>query len=870
MEGEVLLVFLALWGSAKSEDVRLVGGADKCAGTLEVNEEGEWRAVETDFTQNLTAADRVCRLLDCGSAVSIERVTASRNTWDTMFNLFSLTLHLEITCSDSVRLVGGSGRCSGRLEVKSNQSWLSVCERDFGWQEAKVVCRELDCGVPSVFVLGSGGHSAWSKNFRCGGEESSLLDCETSDTDCSGGSAAEVTCSDQQHFRLTEGAGKCDGKLEMKYQDEWKPVAHRMWNLQLTSVVCANLDCGSALSSRKTEYTIKSSLWVVSPACIASPQSCEMDYQYSLSAVELTCSEAVRLVGGSNLCSGALEVKSNQLWSPVCEEGFDVKDAEVLCRELGCGPPSVLKGGLFGTVESPSWAQAFQCEGHESSLLDCGRSGSGNTCSPGKPVGLVCSDADDVRLVGGANRCDGRLEVKHLGEWRVVTTERVWTVRETAGMCSRLDCGSLVSSRKGGESPKEPSWFIEPACLQPGLTVMECAMSLDRHDVSLELTCSESARLVGGTSLCSGRVEVYSKWSWSSVCADHFSLQGAEVVCRELGCGAPSLLRGAPLTDLENPGTAGSIICDGYELVLLDCGWSDPVENNCVSGKSVSLTCSEAAVFRVVGEPSRCAGTLGLQHQKEWRPVAIWDSVWQDKFADAVCRRMNCGSAVSKNVEYSENRPVWWMSSSCMESASPLQECVLPHDTPFDSSLVVTCSDFLAQPIISFSASTDGVSEVRQQVTLLLRGSNFTISCSIGPQYPGGMFSLFFSTSSTARNYTLPAVNHSAHFLFQEADYTRRGSYKCVYHLSHVLHSNFSSESQELHLIIAAPLEEFIIRLFVHLLVLTSCFTFFYFYYKGKRDELLEHKKSGGLRARRATPDDWVEKGAGTHQGEVL
>ncbi|KAL4005185.1 hypothetical protein ACER0C_004898 [Sarotherodon galilaeus] len=119
--------------------------------------------------------------------------------------------------------------------------------------------------------------------------------------------------------------------------------------------------------------------------------------------------DSVRLLNGSSLCSGRLEVKSNQSWSSVCEADFDQQDAEVVCRELGCGPPSVLQGALYGEVEAPVWSKEFQCGGHESALLDCRSSGSArNSCSPGKGVGLTCSEPNDVRLVGGASRCADR------------------------------------------------------------------------------------------------------------------------------------------------------------------------------------------------------------------------------------------------------------------------------------------------------------------------------------------------------------------------------------------------------------------------------------------------------------------------------
>lgn len=85
-------------------------------------------------------------------------------------------------------------------------------------------------------------------------------------------------------------------------------------------------------------------------------------------------------------------MKSDLSWSSVCEDDFDLQDAEVVCRELDCGAPSVFKGGLYGEVETPVWMRTLQCDGSESALLDCGSSGSArNTCSPGRAVGLTCS-----------------------------------------------------------------------------------------------------------------------------------------------------------------------------------------------------------------------------------------------------------------------------------------------------------------------------------------------------------------------------------------------------------------------------------------------------------------------------------------------
>merc|ERR1711931_424844 len=79
--------------------------------------------------------------------------------------------------------------------------------------------------------------------------------------------------------------------------------------------------------------------------------------------LDVICSESARLVNGTNLCSGRVEVKSDQSWVSVCEGDFDQKDAEVACKELGCGAPSLLQGALYGEAKTPMLNKEFQCEG---------------------------------------------------------------------------------------------------------------------------------------------------------------------------------------------------------------------------------------------------------------------------------------------------------------------------------------------------------------------------------------------------------------------------------------------------------------------------------------------------------------------------
>uniref|UniRef100_UPI001EAF811C scavenger receptor cysteine-rich type 1 protein M130-like n=1 Tax=Oncorhynchus gorbuscha TaxID=8017 RepID=UPI001EAF811C len=337
--------------------------------------------------------------------------------------------------------------------------------------------------------------------------------------------------------------------------------------------------------------------------------------------------------------------------------------------------------------------------------------------------------------------------------------------------------------------------------------------------------CSESVRLVDGAGLCSGRVEVKSNQSWASVCEADFDRQDAEVVCRDVGCGAPAALQGGLYGEGEGQTWDKEFQCKGNESLLLDCDTSDRENNTCLPGNAVGLTCSEPDDVRLVGGGSRCAGGVEWYDQGEWRTVGT-EYGDQEGVAAVVCRQLGCGSTVSV---LPGNTTVGFRVF-CSGSESSLRECFRSYDLL--PGLTVICSDLLVQPDIFLTDPMGGVFRGHQGPEMF-RGYNFTITCSTQPQYPGGSFLLTFTGSN--RTQTQPAVNHSAAFLFPAADDSHQGNYICVYD-NYVFSHNFSSESELLSLTItASPLPAFIIRHVVVLLILLTAITTSYLYYKPTR-----------------------------------
>ena len=108
----------------------------------------------------------------------------------------------------------------------------------------------------------------------------------------------------------------------------------------------------------------------------------------------------VRLVGDDGPCSGRVEVRPGEDWTPVSDGNFTLPTAQVICAELGCGEAvSVLGHELFRESDGQVWAEEFRCEGKERKLWWCPRVPCpGGTCHHSGAVQVVCSGEMHVRI----------------------------------------------------------------------------------------------------------------------------------------------------------------------------------------------------------------------------------------------------------------------------------------------------------------------------------------------------------------------------------------------------------------------------------------------------------------------------------------
>ncbi|NXY91408.1 CD6 protein, partial [Alcedo cyanopectus] len=148
----------------------------------------------------------------------------------------------------------------------------------------------------------------------------------------------------------------------------------------------------------------------------------------------------LRLVGGRSRCEGRVEMEQDGTWGTVCDDSWDLSDANVVCRQLRCGWAIGAHGeATFGRGTGPILRDELGCQGNEESLWECPAELQ-HDCSHKEDASVVCSEHQSWHLAGGLDGCAGRVEVFFRGTWSTVC-DSSWYELEAEVLCHTLGCG---------------------------------------------------------------------------------------------------------------------------------------------------------------------------------------------------------------------------------------------------------------------------------------------------------------------------------------------------------------------------------------------------------------------------------------------
>nr|XP_035966535.1 T-cell differentiation antigen CD6 isoform X5 [Halichoerus grypus] len=351
-----------------------------------------------------------------------------------------------------VRLVNGSSRCSGAVEVWLGLSWEPACGALWDSLASEAVCGALGCGgtweatqltLPSLELTpgpGAGNTSeatnatlALAPAVLCRSAEWQL--CKVVEHACdTNGRPAKVTCAENRAVRLVGSSSRCAGRVEMLEHGRWGSVCDDTWDLEDSHVVCRQLNCGWAVQALPGLHFApgqgpihrdqvncsgdETYLWDcpglpgdgycghkedAGVVCSGQQAVVEPVSHQSLPwpgagrdgpgwcEVKSTREEhqSWRLTGGRDPCEGQVEVHFRGVWSTVCNSEWYAPEAHVLCQALGCGTMVRIPGGLPHSLPGRMY---YSCTGKEPTLSDCAwRFNNSNLCSQSSAAQVLCS-----------------------------------------------------------------------------------------------------------------------------------------------------------------------------------------------------------------------------------------------------------------------------------------------------------------------------------------------------------------------------------------------------------------------------------------------------------------------------------------------
>ncbi|KAB0407282.1 hypothetical protein E2I00_019037, partial [Balaenoptera physalus] len=354
---------------------------------------------------------------------------------------------------------------------------------------------------------------------------------------------------------------------------------------------------------------------------------------------------SVRLHGGKNEFEGTVEVYAHGAWGTVCSSHWDDSDASVVCHQLQLGFTLLL---------------ISRCAG------------------PAFPV---------LRLAGGSSAREGRVELYHAGQWGTVCDDQ-WDDADAEVVCRQLGLSGIAKAWNQayfGEG-SGPVMLDEVRCTGNELSIEQCPKSSwgehncgHKEDAGVSCTPLTDGviRLAGGKGNHEGRLEVYYRGQWGTVCDDGWTELNTYVVCRQLGFKYGKQASANHFEESTGPIWLDDVNCSGKETSFLQCSRRPWGRHDCSHWEDVAISCYPGFPIRLMDGENKKEGRVEVFIHGQWGTIC--DDGWTDKDATVICRQLGYkGPARARTMAYfGEGKgPIHMDNVKCTGNERSLADCI--------------------------------------------------------------------------------------------------------------------------------------------------------------------------------------------------
>ncbi|XP_052086361.1 neurotrypsin-like isoform X2 [Mytilus californianus] len=393
-------------------------------------------------------------------------------------------------------------------------------------------------------------------------------------------------------LRIIGGSQENKGRLEIFFNYTWGTVCDDDFDNIDANVACRQLGyCSGIMWRSQFVNDGNGTIWLDDVKCSGTESrliNCSYEDSHNCHHGEdvgidcdVVCPETgdLRLTDSMRRNEGRLEIYLSHEWGTVCENAFDDIDAEVACRQLGYRTGTAIRASIIYDGSGPIWLNSLGCNGN-------------------------------LRLIGGRNANEGRLEINLFDEWGTVCHDYFNNI-DAGVACKQLGyCTGTVLPSKHVDDGNGTIWLDNVDCVGSEEKLINCSYDSyltncgHQNDVGIRcfITCPVQGhlRIADSAQEHEGRLEIYMNGVWGTVCRDFFDDIDATVACQQLGYCSGKALSSYDVVDGTGVIWIDDLHCSGIESKLMTCTY-DSNTNDCGTYEDVGVSCSSTCPTTVNG-----------------------------------------------------------------------------------------------------------------------------------------------------------------------------------------------------------------------------------------------------------------------------